>query len=148
MSNEAVWSSLKHFTREENWGNPDMMDPHFLMGLDDYRDEVGKPCQLTCPAFARTGHACQSYHYLGMAADLRFVDPETWRPLSLEEHIIIALRSPFGGVGIYTWSHDPFIHFDDRPIGKDRKIWVSEKEGEYQNLSIEFLEKVFGGSPS
>jgi uncharacterized protein YcbK (DUF882 family) len=140
-----VWGKLKHFSKSENWGDPEKMDPEFLIQLDDFRHVIDKPCVLTCAAFANQGHSDQSYHYKGRAADVRFIDPTTREPLTLREHIFIAMKAPFGGVGIYTWSAmGPFLHLDNRVAEYERKIWVSKKEGQYENLSVEFLERSFG----
>lgn len=139
----GVWAKLKYFRREENWGDPDRMHPEFLMMLDDWRASVGHPFRLTTPAFTTTGHAIGSYHYLGRAADGRLIDAATGKPLSLGHHILAALRSPFGGIGIYTWSKNgPFLHLDDREIYGQRKIWVCEKEGVYKNLTPDLLHKL------
>lgn len=142
MADEDVWGKLQHFSRNENWGDPDKMDPDFILQLDNWRHVVGYPFVLTCPAYATAGHAENSFHYKGRAADGRFVHPDTREPLSISEHIVLALRSPFGGVGIYTYSaNGPFLHVDNRIATYDRKIWVCEKAGEYVNLNAEFLKK-------
>lgn len=116
------------------------MDPIFLFTLDNYRGVVGKPCALTSDAWtAGTGHSKNSFHYLGRAADCRFLDPKTKEPLSLAEHVLIAMKAPFNGVGIYTWwPNGAGLHFDNR-AENERKIWVSEKAGEYVNLTPEIL---------
>lgn len=142
-----LWKSLQFFSRHENWGDPEKMDADFVQQLDHFRGIIGKPFVLTCAAFATHGHSENSYHYKGRAADGRFVDSDTHEALSIKEHILIALRAPFGGVGIYTHSSlGPFLHFDNRVATYDRKIWTSEKEGHYENLSIDFLSRYLGGN--
>lgn len=120
------------------------MDEDFLRALDQFRGVINKPCVLTCPAYSETGHLAHSQHYLGKAVDCRFIDPMTSLPLSLKEHLIIAMRAPFQGVGIYTWSSfGPFLHLDFRVSDGSRKFWVSKSQDHYENISVEFLESVF-----
>ncbi len=137
-----VWSKLRYFSRQELWGDPDKMDPDFLIQLDNFRNIIGAPFVLTTPAYAQSGHSANSYHYKGRAVDGRFVHAGSRESLSIIEHVMIALRAPFGGVGIYTWgAGGPFLHMDNRTATYDRKIWVSEKQGQYENLTPDFLRR-------
>lgn len=134
-----VWSELKHFKKSENWGDPDKMDPAFLIKLDRFRGWIGHSFKVN-EGYAADGHAPNSYHYRGMAVDGRFMDGN--RPLSLEEHIAICMKAPFGGIGIYTWSKNGvFVHFDDRLIDFRRSIWICEQQGQYSPLSGNFIVK-------
>ena len=144
-----VWGQLKHFKRSEAWGDPDKMDRDLLLQLDLFRHVINLPFQVT-RGYAMEGHAENSFHYKGRAVDGRFLDPTTRGPLSVAETILIALRAPFGGVGIYThWAGGPGLHFDNRVATYDRKIWTSEAPGEYQNLSLAFLSKyLINSNPS
>lgn len=133
------WALLKYFSIKENWGDPSKMNANFLLKLDRFRGAVGQPFDLTTPAYTTYGHSDGSYHYRGLAVDGRFVDAKTRKPLTLAEHILIALKAPFNGVGIYTWSpKGTFLHLDDRK-SDERKIWVSDKQGKYENLSSDWL---------
>lgn len=139
-----VWSQLKFFRRNESWGDPDFMDPAFLIKLDRFRghagDLIGGVSFKVHEGYATKGHSSNSYHYKGLAVDGRF-----WRngkPLSFEDHMALAMISPFGGVGIYTWStNGTFLHFDDRIIESKRSVWVCETEGKYMPFSGQFLSK-------
>jgi uncharacterized protein YcbK (DUF882 family) len=134
---DNVWLQLKHFKITENWGDPEKMDPGFLRKLDAFRASVGYPFEVH-EGYATSGHAIGSYHYKGMAVDGRFT--HQGKALSLEEHIAIAMKAPFGGIGIYTWSHNgPFLHLDDRPIDDRRRVWVCEQAGQYSPFSGQFL---------
>ncbi len=139
---EDIWPRLRHFTRNENWGDPDRMDADFLLQLDAFRGYVGHPFTLTTPAFAKTGHSSDSYHYKGRAVDGRFLRMGTREPFGLAECLYLAMIAPFGGIGIYT--HSPngvFFHFDNRDIHERRKVWVCERPGEYHNISDDHLKK-------
>lgn len=114
------------------------MDSAFLRRLDYFRAFVNLTFEVH-EGYATTGHAPGSYHYKGMAVDGRFVSRKGW-PVSLAETIAIAMRAPFGGIGIYTWSKNgTFLHFDDRPIHDRRSVWVCEKPGQYLPISEQFL---------
>lgn len=137
-----VFENLKHFTRKEAWGDPSRMNETFLITLDQFREIVGHEFHVLA-GFATSGHVENSMHYQGRAVDGRFMGDDG--PLSLGDHICLCLRSPFTGIGIYTWgAGGPFVHFDNRPLRFERKIWVSEKQGEYLPLSDEFLKKHLG----
>jgi hypothetical protein len=148
-ANTGVWKLLLNFKESERWGDSSKMNVAFLLKLDAYITHVKKAhknaiCVLTAEAWTDGhGHSDKSYHYLGRAVDCRFVDATTKKPLSLVDHLFIALKSPFSGVGIYTWSaNGPYLHFDDRKES-ERKIWVCTKRGQYENLNAEFLREVF-----
>lgn len=137
-----IWDNLKHFKRTEAWGNPDKMDPNFLILLDYFREVVGVPFIITS-GWASSGHAENSFHYKGRAVDGRFVDKEG-KALSLSDQFVLAMRSPFTGIGIYTWSaRGTFLHFDNRSVLGERKIWTCEEKGRYANLNGDFLLRHF-----
>lgn len=138
-----TWDSFKHFKKTERWGDPDKMNLEFVKMLDDFRDHIKTPITIL-EGYATYGHVSQSQHYLGRAADLRIQNNDTKKPLSAAEHLILSMRSPFTGIGIYTWSpNGPFVHWDNRPLTDgERKIWVSTQKGQYLPISKEFLEKV------
>lgn len=138
------WAKLKYFTPDEDWGDVEKMDENFVTMLDQWRGFCGFPFHLTTPAYATSGHAENSFHYKGRAADGRFIEPRTKMPLTLKQHILFAILSPFNGVGIYTWSKNgPFLHVDNRVTAGRRQIWVCEKAGQYEPLTMAFLSKAF-----
>ena len=122
------WSVITHFNRNEAFGDSEKMDQRFMARLDDFRAEVGLPMRILS-GYATTGHVENSEHYYGRAVDLRIYSKNGKKPLSMAETFIIAMRAPFYGVGIYSYSWAPFIHLDGRYGGPLRKIWVAEKEG-------------------
>lgn len=132
---------LKHFKPKE-FTSPERMDYWFLRQLDQFRDLILKDHTFTVTAsFASEGHSENSYHYRGQAVDGYISSPDGKR-LSAVEHLIYALRSPFHGIGIYTWSpNGAFLHLDCRPTF-ERKIWTCEKKGEYLNLNSPFLGRI------
>ena len=132
------WPSLRFFKRTEGFGNPDKMNEAFMRKLDDFRAYSGYPFKIL-EGYASSGHAPNSYHYQGLAVDMRLVDSKG-EALGVDEHLVLAMRAPFGGIGIYTWSPmGPFLHFDDRPFHDRRRIWVCRDKGKYEPFSAEFL---------
>jgi uncharacterized protein YcbK (DUF882 family) len=135
-----IWDQLTHFRKQEAWGDPDKMDHDFLIQLDNFRGHVNHAFRVLC-GFDTEGHVKNSYHYIGRAVDGRFLNMEG-EPLSLKEHLMIVLGSPFGGAGIYTWSpNGTFLHLDNRPAQFNRKIWICEEKGIYRNLDEAFIQK-------
>lgn len=136
------WKKLKCFTQKEKWGSPDKMDLDFLLALDNYRQSLDCGFSIT-EGYATEGHSPNSYHYKGLAVDGRFTRNN--KPLSLKETIFLALNSPFMGVGIYSYSWAPFVHFDFREA-KNRVLWVSSKKDVYdfdKVVILEFIKKAF-----
>lgn len=143
---KSIWNRLKHFSRSENWGDPDKMDPFFLLQLDRFRAEVNLPFHLSAPAYGTKGHSKDSFHYVGRAVDGRFINPTDKKPISLRSHFVLAMKSPFNGIGLYTWwPNGPGIHLDNRDGVNGRKIWVSRAPNQYEPLTVSFLEEMFKG---
>jgi uncharacterized protein YcbK (DUF882 family) len=137
------WSKLKYFKPTEKWGNPDKMDMRLLVALDDFRHTLGIPIHIM-EGYATSGHSSQSFHYKGLAVDCRLIDPKTNKARDLATHVLAAFKSPFTGVGIYTWgATGPFLHLDVRPHQGIRTIWVSEQPQVYKPLTESFLSKTF-----
>jgi len=103
--------------------------PVLLRALDEFRYELGARIifsPLRGSLYARSGHAKDSYHYKGMAADLMF--PDT--PL-LEAFFAATRFMDFGGIGVYPyWAPDPGLHVDVRPA-RMRAYWWRDQEGRY-----------------
>lgn len=143
MSSKDIWKELDYFSRGENWGDPDKISWDLLRMLDRFRGEVGKPFILTSAAYATSGHSSKSYHYKGMAVDGRFVDSLTLKPIKMAEAIEIALKAPFGGIGIYPWwSGGVGFHFDIRPIVSKRAVWISPNPGRYEPVTAKTLVEI------
>lgn len=64
----SIWNKLQYFTKKENWGNPDKIDPSLLFVLDAVRDLVGHSFIINC-GYKTDGHAKNSQHYQGKAVD-------------------------------------------------------------------------------
>lgn len=119
------WDSVKHFGKEENWGNPDLMNSWLVTVLDNYRTEVNSPIIITCGT--QGNHVKNSYHYGGLAVDV--VIPG--REHDLLELFVLALAFPFRGIGIYpNWRYHGKkvggFHFDMRSLmdGQRKAMWI------------------------
>ena len=97
------WATIKHFTINENWGNPDKMDYGLLLMLDKYREAINKPIIIHC-GYAQDGHTVNSMHYKGQAVDCHVMHAD------LLDLYLVAKHLNFGGTGIYRWG----IHLDNR----------------------------------
>jgi hypothetical protein len=133
----TIWADLKHFTRNENWGNHKLIDHILLRKLDLFRQYINSPVIVT--SGTQGEHAKNSLHYEGKAVDI--VIPEI--KLIAFDLIMAAERFNFGGLGYYTWwfrEHKKVhgFHFDVRE-GISGARWLSPSEGEYIALSYSNL---------
>ena len=108
-----IFKELKYFSRDENWGNPDKINPELLYRLDKFRGLLGVPVYINC-AYATSGHTSRSQHYLGNAVDVNFHNR-----ISLLDAYIIAEKIGFNGIGLYPHWHYPGLHLDVRPLSID-----------------------------
>lgn len=102
---------------------PETVVPQLYDLLDEIREAFGKPVLVNCgyrsPAHnKKVGGAKNSYHVLGMAADIR---PKNLTDLPRLQELADKLN-PVGGVGFY----DTFVHVDVRPV---RARWDERKKG-------------------
>ncbi len=89
------------------------MNQELILRLEALREFVGRPV-IIHEAFATSGHAPNSQHYLGNAVDLHI------EGFSLIEMYLAAERFNFTGVGLYgpdVW-RNPGLHLDVRPLAK------------------------------
>ena len=117
------------------------MDHWHIRQLDQWRDIVLKSCSFTITAdYANEGHSPDSYHYKGQAVDgyISFGG----KRLSAVDQFILAMRSPFHGIGIYTWSPNGcFLDLDSRATFEG-KVWACGEKGEYKNLNESFFRRM------
>ena len=118
-----IWEQLRYFSKREAWGNPDLMDARLLTMLDNLRHRLGKPIIIHA-GYAVSGHAPNSYHYRGMAADFHVETEEPF--IQLAGKIITWWW--FGGVGVYHHWNNPGFHLDIRP---SPLAWNGNEDGSY-----------------
>jgi len=95
------FESIKYFTEQEVLATgAKLVDvERTLIGrLDLLRAKLGCPIGLNSLTTGR--HVTQSYHYQGVAADIRI--PITMKPAA---HVVVqaAIDIGFRGIGVYTW---------------------------------------------
>lgn len=112
----------------ERWGNPLNMNVPLIYYLDGLRALAGKPVNIHC-GFEIKGHAKNGYHPRGKAADIHI------KNMSVIDQLLLALKFPFNGVGIYPFWNSPGIHVDVRLFHRYKRVWYRDKEGVYHNLS-------------
>ncbi len=123
---EAVdWSLVRHFQPREWGGDPSLVDPDIVYRLDRARHLLGRPCMIHA-AYAVSGHAPRSYHYLGRAVDFHFGPGAT-----MAEELEALLAAGFIGIGCYPgWAPRPGWHADNRP----RPLFWMRTHGVYRRF--------------
>jgi len=152
-----VWNHIKWFNRWENWGDPSKIDPLLIVLLDEIRDIYGKPFIIHC-AYETSGHAPNSYHYLGRAVDFHIKDDKSFShqvnemlqildiiSLKVENY---SLHKPYRflypiadyvGLGIYpNWEH-PGFHLDTRGY-RARWARIGDKYVSFEQ-GLEYIKK-------
>ena len=127
---------------------PPPMDRSFMFTLLGLRRAFGNPIGIN-NGFAISGHAENSLHYQGKAADC--VMYKNQKPLSLIKQAIYLLNfeSSFSGiedesslcVGLYPFWNTPGFHIDLRQ-GKKSVFWIRDKSGKYLYFR-DFTECIF-----
>ena len=94
-----------------------MLHPLLLLKLVALRNVLEKPVYITsgyrCPSYNRkVGGVGNSYHLIGLAADIQAKD------INLMELLAYAEEIDFTGIGFYEKKN--FLHLDVRPTSKSR----------------------------
>ena len=94
-----------------------MLHPKLLGKLTELRNILERPVYITsgyrCPGYNReVGGVVNSYHCIGLAADIKVGD------INLIELLEICENIGFGGIGFYEKKY--FLHLDVRPTKRSR----------------------------
>jgi uncharacterized protein YcbK (DUF882 family) len=127
------WEKIKYFSKNENWGDPNKVDAYLVQALDALRGMVNKPIVIHC-AYDESGHATNSQHYKGKAADIHIVGMDAVDQLLAAEKIGL-----FNGIGIYPFWNNPGLHVDVRTVPAR---WARDKKGNYVSLNWDFLKSL------
>lgn len=126
------WDTIKHFTPQEKWGDPDAMDYTLIWALDKLREKIGMPFIVHC-GYETKGHAPKSFHKLGQAVDFHVKGIglyTVWEEMDKMWWL--------GGLGIYPYWNNPGFHLD---LGPCRR-WHKNTKGDYFPIvNGVFLEK-------
>jgi len=102
------WKKVKHFDKNENWGDVSRVDPFLIYSLDVLREMAGRPIIIHC-AYKKSGHSNNSQHYHGKAADIHI------KGLNVVDQYLIAEKcGMFNGIGVYPFWSSPGLHVDIR----------------------------------
>ena len=118
---------FKNYTKEA-WGDHGSVRIPLVYWLDEMRDLAGHPINIHC-CCETEGHRKDSYHPLGMAVDIHVVR------MSLVDQLLLALKFPFNGVGVYPFWNNPGLHVDLRPLIGYKRLWYRDRKGTYHNLN-------------
>ena len=94
-----------------------MLHPKLLAKLMELRKILEKPVYITsgyrCPIYnQKVGGVVNSYHLIGLAADIKVKD------ISLIDLLEVCEEIGFGGIGFYEKKN--FLHLDVRPTKRSR----------------------------
>jgi len=94
-----------------------MLHPRLLAKLEKLREVLERPVYITsgyrCPSYnQKVGGVVNSYHLIGLAADIQVKDINLMELLEIGENI------DFNGIGFYEKKN--FLHLDVRPTKRAR----------------------------
>jgi uncharacterized protein YcbK (DUF882 family) len=94
-----------------------MLHPRLLAKLEKLREVLERPVYITsgyrCPSYnQKVGGVVNSYHLIGLAADIQVKDINLMELLEIGENI------DFNGIGFYEKKN--CLHFDVRPTKRAR----------------------------
>jgi len=94
-----------------------MLHPKLLAKLMELRNTLERPVYITsgyrCPKYnQKVGGVANSYHLIGLAADIKVKDTNLIELLGYAEEI------DFAGIGLYEKKN--FLHLDVRPTKRSR----------------------------
>ena len=127
---DLFWNKIKHFTKNENWGDWHKVHPRLIIALDKLRELVGKPIVIHC-AYAESGHKKNSQHYLGKAADIHIVGMNV-----VDQYLAAEKLGLFRGIGIYPYWNNKGLHVD---IRNKPARWGRNAAGSYVALDSKFI---------
>lgn len=111
---EEDWERLKHFSQDEAWGDPAMMERETVFLLDCIRDDLGYSISIHC-GYERRPHWPTSRHNSGSAVDFHVEDINFRDAVELVEETIQNLGvSERVGLGVYPHWNNPGFHLDAR----------------------------------
>lgn len=114
MKGNKMWDHLKHFNRNEKWGDPDRINGLLLLTLDKLREMINRPFVIH-NAYSLSGHSEKSQHYIGNAVDFHIENAD----FRLACNTMITCLSDLQiahkvGLGIYPDWNCPGFHLDVR----------------------------------
>jgi uncharacterized protein YcbK (DUF882 family) len=123
----TIWDRLRHFSPQENWGDPEKMNGALLWLLDEVREHFGCPVVIHC-GYDEAGHAVNSQHYLGNAVDFHFVTemPFSQQYQELENFLFGLQLHNHVGLGVYPQWNRPGFHLDVRGIQARWGAWYND----------------------
>jgi len=130
------WKWIKYFTPKEKWGNSNKVSCLLIFVLDLIRYATDKAINIHC-AFDEKGHATNSRHYLGLAADFHFIGCSSLVPLKIMLGVLDSIGVPYG-LGYYSDWNNKGYHLD---IFREKTLyWLHDKDGyHYYTTQDEFL---------
>ena len=108
------WKRIRHFSPNEAWGDPAMMDRETVFLLDRIRNILGFPIIIHC-GYEKRPQNPSSRHNSGSAVDFHIADIDFRDAVErLQEAIQILSVSERVGLGVYPHWNSPGFHLDTR----------------------------------
>lgn len=144
------WKDFKYFTEDEfrppGYDGEVSMSLGFMLKLEAMRSQLGSSFVIhKNGGFAVAGHANNSLHYAGLAADLHICrpaadgrsvanrPPAAFEPRAVVEQALLAWKWSFLSIGIYPFWKQPGLHLDDRTaVGLEKRVWFQDRDGKYR----------------
>jgi hypothetical protein len=122
------FNRLKYLKESEAWGNARKVSGLLMFVLDVVREEFDRPLIINCAWAPGTGHATNSYHYKGLAADFHIEGSGIMYQAPKMIEILNQLGVLNYGLGAYPNWNSPGWHLDLRA---DLCFWVSKVKDSY-----------------
>lgn len=131
-----LWSKVDNFKKSEWVQDPDRVPSELVFPIDKLRSATGVPIWIL-EAYAESGHAEYSYHYIGLAVDFYF-EPGKLSPL--EQFLYISMIPEFGGIGFYPNESGVCSWHVDLRTDSPRVVWFRDFSGNYIYNPLSFME--------
>ena len=144
------WKDFKYFTEDEfrspGYDGEVNMSLGFMLKLEAMRSQLGSSFVIhKNGGFAVAGHADNSLHYVGLAADLHICRPTAFEPRDVVEQALLAWKWSFLSIGIYPFWKQPGLHLDDRTaVGQEKVVWFQDRDGKYRYYPYNQLHQCIG----
>jgi len=129
------WQQVENFAPEEWQQDPYQVPKELVLPVDNLRDTSGIPIFII-EAFATSGHADYSYHYMSLAVDLYF-KPGVLTPL--QQYLYISLFPEFRGIGFYPNGNNACSWHLDIRNDIPKSLWTKAGGGYFYSY-MDFLE--------
>ena len=143
---KAIKKCYPYWTLNENWGNPDLVDPDLVFISCEYRRVLNHRLHISPvkgAVYSEGGHSNKSWHRIIPGRNDLAKAMDVFPECDLAFAWVTALRFPFNGIGVYPFAEyskkriKGMLHIDTRSIEfgqPGRELWWRDEDGEYHWL--------------